>query len=104
MMPVNMSGYPSVCKTAHHVRALAELEFAMHTCAQRCMRRERAVIVMTTRRRRGDQLAVFTYCEQRRKMNKIEGGSAATDDGLSESYLVWREPLAHFGCLICRIH
>jgi hypothetical protein len=30
-------------------------------------------------------------------MNKIEGGYAATDDGLSESDLVWGEPLAHFG-------
>ncbi len=28
MMPVNMTGYPSIRKTAHHGPALAELEFA----------------------------------------------------------------------------
>jgi len=32
-MPVNMTGYPSVRKTAHHAPALAELEFARDTCA-----------------------------------------------------------------------
>jgi len=30
MMPVNMTGYPVVRKTAQHAPALAELEFAMH--------------------------------------------------------------------------
>jgi hypothetical protein len=30
-MPVNMTGYPAVRKTAQHAPALAELEFAMHT-------------------------------------------------------------------------
>jgi hypothetical protein len=30
MMPVNMTGYPAVRKTAHHAPVLAELEFAMH--------------------------------------------------------------------------
>jgi hypothetical protein len=31
MMPVNMTGYLVVRKTAQHAPALAELEFAMHT-------------------------------------------------------------------------
>jgi RNA-directed DNA polymerase len=31
MMPVNMTGYPVVRKTAQHAPVLAELEFAMHT-------------------------------------------------------------------------
>jgi uracil-DNA glycosylase len=30
MMPVNMTGYPVVRKTAQHAAALAELEFAMY--------------------------------------------------------------------------
>jgi hypothetical protein len=30
MMPVNMTGYPVVRKTAQHAAALAELDFAMY--------------------------------------------------------------------------
>jgi hypothetical protein len=32
-MPVNMTGYPSDCKPAHHAPTAAELEFAMHSSA-----------------------------------------------------------------------
>ena len=35
MMPVNMTSYPAVRKTAHHAPVLAELEFAMHTLFDR---------------------------------------------------------------------